>query len=159
MRISLLRRDVFGGERFPYVVWWICNIDLDALLSGVGRGEFVGSMLNHGIIPPPNFHLYPLGVDGSSVVYSDELDTLPTILQLDYEVTIIAARLALLAHEFRQDPGSDSPDMLHKDQATRIRQSQVFELQEALRQLWVSSWCDYDRMRLGSPSRSLKTTI
>jgi len=138
LRIALLRREVFGGERFPYVVWWICNIDLDALFSGAGTGEFIGSMLNNDMIPPPSFHLYPLGVDGSSVVYSDEVDTLPTILQLDYEVTIIAARLALLAQEFRQGSGFDNPDLMQKEQVTRIRQSQVFELQEALRQLWAA---------------------
>lgn len=95
-------------------------------------------MLNNDMIPPPSFHLYPLGMDGSSVVYSDEVDTLPTILQLDYEVTIIAARLALLAQEFRQDSGFDNPDLMQKEQVTRIRQSQVFELQEALRQLWAA---------------------
>jgi len=85
LRISLLRREVFGGETFPFVVWWICNIDLDALFSGAGSGEYVGSMLNSDLIPPPSFHLYPLGLDGSSVVYADEVEVLPTILQLDYE--------------------------------------------------------------------------
>lgn len=138
LRIALLRREVFGGERFPFVVWWICNIDLDALFSGAGTGEFVGSMLNNDIIPPPSFHLYPLGLDGSSVVYTDELDSMPTVLQLDYEVTILAVRLALLAHEFRHDNTFNNADIHHRDQATRIRQSRIFELQEALRQLWVA---------------------
>ena len=138
LRISLLRREVFGGEPFPYVVWWICNIDLDALFSGAGSGEYVGSMLNNDLIPPPSFHLYPLGLDGSSVVYSDELDVLPTVLQLDYEVTILAIRLALLADEFRQDTTFGEMDVMQKEQAIRIRQSRIFELQEALRQLWVT---------------------
>ncbi|EXJ79209.1 hypothetical protein A1O3_08710 [Capronia epimyces CBS 606.96] len=138
LRITLLRRDVFGGERFPFVVWWICNIDLDALFSGAGRGEFVGYMLNTDIIPPPSFHLHPLGLDGSSVVYGHELDSLPTILQLNYEVTLLAVRLGFLAREFRQDTTFDSADLLRKSQATRIRQTRIFEVQEALRQLWVT---------------------
>jgi hypothetical protein len=138
LRISLLRREVFGGEPFPYVVWWICNIDLDALFSGAGSGEYVGSMLNNDLIPPPSFHLYPLGLDGSSVVYADEVDVLPTVLQLDYEVTILAMRLALLAHEFRHDTTFDDMDVVQTEQAIRIRQSRIFELQEALRQLWVT---------------------
>ncbi|KIX07082.1 uncharacterized protein Z518_05059 [Rhinocladiella mackenziei CBS 650.93] len=138
LRISLLRRDVFGGERFPFVVWWICNIDLDALFSGAGSGEFVGSMLSNDLIPPPSFHLYPLGLDGSSVVYADELESLPPVLQLDYEVTILAIRLALLAHEFRNDSNFNDADMIQRNQATRIRQSRIFELQESLRQLWVT---------------------
>ncbi|ETI29066.1 hypothetical protein G647_01519 [Cladophialophora carrionii CBS 160.54] len=138
LRISLLRREVFGGEPFPYVVWWICNIDLDALFSGAGSGEYVGSMLNNDLIPPPSFHLYPLGLDGSSVVYADEVDVLPTILQLDFEVTILAMRLALLAHEFRHDSAFSGADASRKEQAIRIRQSRIFELQESLRQLWIT---------------------
>lgn len=95
-------------------------------------------MLNHDIIPPPSFHLYPLGLDGSSIVYADELGALPTILQLDYEVTILAVRIALLTHEFRQDATFGSTDAIQRRQATRVRQSRIFELQEALRQLWVT---------------------
>jgi hypothetical protein len=138
LRITLLRRETLGGERFPFVVWWICNIDLDALFSGAGNGEFVGSMLNNDIIPPPSFHLYPLGLDGTSVIYLEELETLPTILQLDYEVTTLAARLAFLAHEFRHDPTMNNADAVQKAQVTRVRQSRIFELQEALRQLWLT---------------------
>ncbi len=136
LRISLLRREVFGGERFPFVVWWVCNVDLDALFSGAGSGEFVGSMLKTDLIPPPSLHLFPLGLDGSSIVYAEELESLPTLLQLDYEVTILAVRLALLSHEFRNDP---TPNIIDGEQSTtRIRQSRTFEFQEALRQLWVS---------------------
>ncbi|KAJ9604972.1 hypothetical protein H2200_010361 [Cladophialophora chaetospira] len=138
LRISLLRREVFGGEPFPYVVWWICNIDLDALFSGAGSGEYVASMLSNDLIPPPSFHLYPLGLDGSSVVYADEVDMLPTVLQLDYEVTILAMRLALLAHEFRHDTTFNDMDAVQTEQTIRIRQSRIFEVQEALRQLWVT---------------------
>lgn len=56
LRITLLRREFSGGERFPFIIWWICNIDLNALYSGAGRGDFVGAMLNNGMIPPPSFH-------------------------------------------------------------------------------------------------------
>lgn len=134
----MLRREVFGGETFSFVIWWICNIDLIALFSGAGNGEFIGALLDNDIIPPPSFHLYPLGADGSSVVYADELEVLPTILQLDYEVTVLAMRLALLAHEFRHDTTFVNADAAHREQAVRIRQSRVFEFQEALRQLWVT---------------------
>ena len=138
LRISLLRREVFGGEIFPYVIWWICNIDLDALFSGASSGEYVGAMVNNDIIPPPSFHLYPLGLDGSSVVYADEVEVLPTVLQLDYEVTVLATRLALLAHEFRHDTTFSNTDIMDREQAIRDRQSRIFEFQEALRELWVT---------------------
>lgn len=95
-------------------------------------------MLQHDCIPRPSFHLYPLGVDGSSVVYSEELDSLPSLLQLDYEVTILAVRLAMLAQEFRNDITFATAAHLHRAQAVQIRQSLTFALQESLRQLWLN---------------------
>jgi Fungal specific transcription factor domain len=138
----LLRREVFGGERFPFITWWICNIDLYALFSGAGRGEFVGTMLKNDMMPPPSFHLQPLGLDGSSIVYAGETESLPTILQLNYEVTILAVRLGLLAQELQRDATAlafDSQEIgsHQRHVSTKIRQRSVFELQEAFRHLWV----------------------
>jgi Fungal specific transcription factor domain len=143
LRISLLRREVFGGERFPFITWWICNIDLYALFSGAGPGEYVGTMLKNDMMPPPSFHLYPLGIDGASIVYAEETESLPVILQLNYEVTILAVRLGLLAQELRRDATAlafDSHEIgsHQRHVSTKIRQRRVFELQEALRQLWAS---------------------
>lgn len=139
----MLRREVFGGERFPFITWWICNIDLYALFSGAGTGEFVGTMLENDMIPPPSFHLYPLGIDGSSIVYAEETETLPTILQLNYEVTVLAVRLGLLAAEMRRDAAALTFDNQEvgshqRHVSTKIRQRRVFELQEAFRHLWLS---------------------
>ena len=140
LRISLLRREVFGGEHFPFITWWICNIDLYALFSGAGTGDFVGTMLNNDMIPPPSFHLYPLGMDGASIMYVEETDTLPIVLQLNYEVTVLAVRLGLLAQELKQEASqktvSFSMQQQHVD--VKIRQSRILELQESLRHLWVA---------------------
>jgi hypothetical protein len=140
LRISLLRREVFGGERFPFITWWICNIDLYALYSGAGTGDFVGTMLNNDMIPPPSFHLYPLGMDGSSIMYVEETDTLPIVLQLNYEVTVLAVRLGLLAKELKQEASQEPRGFsLHEQHVDiRMRQSRILELQESLRQLWVA---------------------
>lgn len=137
LKITLLRRQVFGGERFPFIVWWICDIDLDALLSGPGSGDFVGHMLKNDLIPPPSFHLYPLGADGSSVVYPEERSSLPIALQLRYEVTLQAIRLGLLAREFRSDSSFESADVRQKSMTIKVRQSRVSDIQEGLRQLWT----------------------
>ena len=100
-------------------------------------------MLKNDLIPPPSFHLYPLGMDGSSIVYAAETESLPAILQLNYEVTILAVQLGLLAKELHRDATSlafDSQDIgshqRHVD--TKIRQRRVYELQEAFRHLWSS---------------------
>lgn len=142
LQISLARREYFGGERYPYIIWWICNIDLYALFSGAGSGEFVGTMLNNDMIPPPSFHLYPLGIDGSSIVYAEEVQTLPTVLQLNYEVTLLAVRLGLLAQEFRKEVTvarvADGITPQQHQYDVKLRQTRVYELQEALRHLWAS---------------------
>ncbi len=143
LRISLLRRHVFGGERFPFITWWICNIDLYALFSGAGAGEFVGTMLKNDMMPPPSFHLYPLGIDGSSTFYAEETESLPMTLQLNYEVTVLAVRLGLLAKELRRDATAltyDSQDIVFHQRhvSTKIRQRRVLEIQEAFRHLWVT---------------------
>lgn len=108
------------------------------MFTGAGSGEYVGAMLKNDLIPPPSFHLYPLGTDGSSVVYQNELETLPTILQLDFEVTVLAVRLALLSQEFRQDTTYGTGRSKQRDRDTRLRQSRIYELQESLRQLWAT---------------------
>ena len=95
-------------------------------------------MLKSDLIPPPSFHMYPLGIDGSSVIYERELETLPTILQLDYEVTVLAVWLALLSQEFRKDNVFGTGGSKLRDRDTRLRQSRIYELQESLRQLWAT---------------------
>lgn len=137
LRIALLRRQIFGAERFPYICWWTCNIDLEALLGGSGNGEFVGHMLNHDLIPPPSFHLFPLGGDGSSVVYPEETQSLSIVLQLDYEVTLHAIRMGLLAREFRSDDSFNSADLRSRTIMIKLRQSRISEIQDGLRQLWA----------------------
>ena len=127
IQISGLRRSIFGTERYPFIIWWLCMIDMEAIFAGASSGDLVGSLFRSDMIPHPSYHLYPLGMDGSSIVYGNELDALPVILQLDFEVTILAVRLALLSKEFRE-PGGGSPH----------RQVQVYELQESLRELWAT---------------------
>ena len=112
-----------------------------ALFSGAGEGGFVGTMLKSDIVPPPSFHLCPLGPDGSSVIHPEETETLPMILQLNYDVTLLAVRLGLLARELRQEASEHNfaADLLsqggHID--VKFRQGRVQELQDAFRQLWL----------------------
>ena len=114
-----------------------------ALFSGAGAGEFVGTMLKNDMMPTPGCHLYPLGNDGLSVVYDEESESLPAILQLNYEVTVLAVRLGLLAQELRRDTTAlplDSQGIRSHQRhvRTKIRQHKVFELQEAFRHLWAT---------------------
>ncbi|EER42675.1 conserved hypothetical protein [Histoplasma capsulatum H143] len=86
LRIILMRNEIFKTEKFPFIIWWVCSIDLYALFSGTGTGEFIATVLKNDMIPSPGYHLYPLGQDGTSVIYPEEMDILPTILQLNHDI-------------------------------------------------------------------------
>jgi hypothetical protein len=135
-----LRQEVCNGERYSFIAWAIFNLDLDGLISGAGQGAFIEIMLREEMVPPPGFHLYSLGSDGLSIVYAHEINTLPVILQLNYEMTLLAAWLALLAQELRHETVKSTEDMssrqLHFD--AMLHQSRASELQESFRALWFA---------------------
>lgn len=154
-----MRISTFGTERYPFIIWWVCNIDLNALLSGAGSGEFLGAILKNNMLPEPEFQLYPLGPDGYSVIYPEEADSLPAILRLHRETFILASRLGFLAAELRK--GSLSPtfwdgSMSPTSFSDAIHQSnKLMDIQHGLKILWGSSNAVYLCQRMDSlPQRS-----
>src|SRR5215469_6635614 len=103
-----MRIQSFGTERYPYIIWWVCNIDLYALLSGAGTGEFLSTMIKSNMLPKPEFQLYPLGPSGYSIIYPEETDSLPAILHLHHETFVLAARLGFLAADLRRESVSSA---------------------------------------------------
>lgn len=98
-----MRRSVFGNERYPFIIWWICNIDLYALFSGAGNGEFIRTMILNNMLPGPETLLYPINLSGYSIIYPEENDSLPMILQMYYATFVLAIRLGFLAADFRRE--------------------------------------------------------
>lgn len=41
------------GESFPFLIWWIFDIDMYVLFRGAGRGKSARTMLENNTIPPP----------------------------------------------------------------------------------------------------------
>jgi hypothetical protein len=138
-----MRREALEREPFPFIVWWICNIDLSALFSGVGTGEFVGVMLKTGILPPPTCHLYPLGPDAASAIFIEEQNSLPGLLRLNHDVFMLAVKLGLEAAEWRQEDLIDTyhhgghPAFNQRDVA--VRTEAVTAIRESLNHVWTSS--------------------
>ncbi|KLJ07578.1 hypothetical protein EMPG_16936 [Blastomyces silverae] len=149
LRIFLMRNELFKTEKFPFIIWWVCSIDLYALFSGTGTGEFIGAVLKNDMIPSPRFHLYPLGPDGTSIIYPEERGILPTILQFNHDIFVLAARLGLLASEFRTQStyangtamNTTNSDSSHgfPPQMLADREKRLFGIQQAFRHLWVTS--------------------
>lgn len=120
-----------GTERYPYIIWFVCNIDLYALISGAGKGEFLKAMLENNMLPDAKCQLYPLASSGYSVIYPEENSTLPHILQLYYDTFVLASRLAFLASELRDSLGSSSP--------TAGSSKWLYDIRGHLQQLWNSA--------------------
>lgn len=122
------RASTLGTERYPYIIWFVCNIDLYALISGAGKGEFLKAMLENNMLPDSKCQLYPLASSGYSVIYPEENATLPHILQLYYDTFVLASRLAFLASDLRDVP---SP--------TGGSSKWLYEIRGHLQQLWNSA--------------------
>lgn len=123
------------------MVWWICYFDLHALFSGAGTGEFVHAMLANDMTPASNCQLYPVGLNGCSVIYPEEQSTLPTILQLNHDVFIHAVRLALLGAECRRDMLSQTyldGSIGYASIGRADQEKRLFSIQQSLTRLWES---------------------
>lgn len=132
LHLAFLRRSQFGREPHPFILWWVCHIDLYALLSGAGSGEFVRTVMDHQMLPGAESLLYPSTPEGYSVIYPDEHESLPTLLRLYHDTFMLAAQLGFLAAQLRQDkqslPLSDSD----------LRWTEICELRRAFGRLWES---------------------
>ena len=136
--LVFLRRQVSDTENFPSIVWCICTLDLEALLSGAGTGQFAIAVLNNDIILPPQVQSDPRGRDRYVVTHADNPEALPTILQVEHDITILCIRLGLLACKFRNDTTFGRTTGDHRIYTIRTRQSQISELQAAMRSTWLS---------------------
>ncbi|KAH8693532.1 hypothetical protein BGW36DRAFT_300923 [Talaromyces proteolyticus] len=154
LQISILRVTTFGAERYPYIIWLVCNIDLYALLSGAGTGDFIRAMCKNNMLPNPKCQLYPLAANGYSIIYPEENDTLPRALQLYHDTFVLATRLGFLAADIRGDEvhcdrslGSNSP--------TGENTKWLYEIRSHLQQLWSSPDAHYLCQHMESlPQRS-----
>lgn len=136
MRGAILQR-----EPFPFVVWWICWIDLYALFSGAGTGDFVRNLLAHDMIPAALSQLYPIGEDGKSIIFPGEEHTLPVMLRLNRDTFILAIRLGILAADCRRDAVSQTfPDgsigctLLGR----AAKEKRLIDIQQSFVQLWTT---------------------
>ncbi|KAJ5611540.1 transcriptional regulator family: Fungal Specific TF [Penicillium herquei] len=149
LHISFLRRTHFGCEPHPFIIWWICHIDLYALLSGAGTGEFIRAVLDHQMLPGSECLLYPSVAEGFSVIYADEHDSLPVMMRLYADTFKLAAQLGFLASQLRRDKQSLPMSEFHP------RSKELVELRQAFGQLWeapdVAWWHQHQE---GLPRRS-----
>ncbi|GFF27933.1 hypothetical protein IFM58399_01840 [Aspergillus lentulus] len=132
LHISALRRSTFGTEPYPHIIWWVCSVDLYALLSGAGTGAFVQeAMENPDLLPGHGASQQSMHVQSYRSVSLEDRDSL-IVLRLYHDTFKLAARLGFLAAESRR---INLPfPCSHQDQ----RQREVCEWRGALWLLWNS---------------------
>lgn len=132
LHIVFLRRARFGREPYPFILWWICHIDLYALLSGAGTGQFVRAIMDHQMLPSPDSLLYPFVPQGYSIIYPNEHDSLPILMHLYAGTFHLAAQLGFLAAELRQEKQSQHLSGFDS------RFKEISNLRRAFAKLWES---------------------
>ncbi|OOF96931.1 hypothetical protein ASPCADRAFT_165160 [Aspergillus carbonarius ITEM 5010] len=128
LHLTLLRQSIPRAERFPGVAWWVCHMDLYSLMGGAGTGEFVRAVLDNQLLLELQSLCYPVGPNGSPLIYAD--GSLPMIMRLYYDTFVLAIRIGLLAVETRGAKGSYLNDDLSS------QQQELKELRELLVRLW-----------------------
>ncbi|KAJ5477234.1 hypothetical protein N7539_007378 [Penicillium diatomitis] len=149
LHIALLRHAKFGREPHPFILWWICHIDLYALLSGAGQGEFVRTLMDHRMLPDWQSLLYPSGTEGYSVIYSDEHDSLPALMRLYANSFAVTAQIGFLGARLRREKHSPARSEFHP------HTEEIAELRRTLARLWEASDVAYwSQHRESLPQRS-----
>lgn len=151
LHIAFLRRSTFGHEPHPFILWWVCHIDLYALLSGAGTGEFVRAIMDNQMLPASECLLYPSVPGGYSMIYPEEHESLPALMRLYAESFTLAAHMGLLAARLRQEKQSRSFPNLNP------RSEEIGNLRQAFARLWESPDIAYWYQNQSSlPRRSLE---
>ena len=144
LRIILLRRQLYGREPYSFIVWWVANIDTHVVLSGMGNGEFVETMIQHNLLPSgleaDDYHFPATSIPAATPTHSGIPDplysTLPSALAFHRRVSTLAAQLGLLGRDLRaeeqRDPANGNLAVLAG------RQQRVANFQDSLRRTWAA---------------------
>ncbi|KAL2864566.1 uncharacterized protein BJX67DRAFT_373754 [Aspergillus lucknowensis] len=128
LQLSLLRQSVAGRERYPLVIWLVSHVDLYALFSGAGAGEYVKAAVTNHLLPEAELLFHPTGSESPAMLYTGEYDVLLLIMRLHRESFLLAVRLGLFAAEVRRSK------LPHVEQVYQ----ELENLRGAFRRLWTS---------------------
>ena len=137
LRIVILRHNINGYEPYSFIIWWIAIIDTHVVLTGLGNGEFIESMLRRNMLPSgmdPQHPYHSFHSGPTSIAPSREHEALPNSLAFHRRLTILAAEIGLLARDLRAEEKGNPDDS--NELALRRRQEKIGTLQDTLRRTW-----------------------
>ena len=139
LRITLLRREMYGHEPYSFIVWWIASIDTHVVLSGMGKGIFVETMLRHKILasgmnPQNPYHNNDYNSPSRGLGSPNGHEALPSALVFHRRISILAAELGLLARDIRAEEKQHPDDKSYA--IMRSRHERIGVLRDTLRRAW-----------------------
>ena len=139
LRITLLRREMYGHEPCSFIVWWVASIDTHVVLSGMGNGEFVETMLRRNILASGMSSQNPYHADdynspSCGLASPNGYGALPSALAFHRRIVILAAELGLLARDIRAEEKQHPDDKNHA--VMQSRNERIGMLQDTLRRAW-----------------------
>ena len=139
LRITLLRREMYGHEPYSFIVWWVASIDTHVVLSGMGNGEFVETMLRRNILASGMSSQNPYHANGYNppsrgLASPNGYGALPSALAFHRRISILAAELGLLARDIRAEEKQHPDDKSHA--VVQSRHERIGMLQDTLRGAW-----------------------
>ncbi|KAH7309385.1 fungal-specific transcription factor domain-containing protein [Rhexocercosporidium sp. MPI-PUGE-AT-0058] len=149
LRIISMRRQLQCVDRFDFIIWIICCIDVYALLSASGTGMFVEVVLEQNMLPLPERCL-PLERAGEPhMIYSEEQTYFPGVISINQEIVLIALQVGRLGRSLRAEANQrrfGGSAHIH-DKAYNIeRYHRIQNLHRVLhdsRMKWTSQFPDY----------------
>ena len=141
LRVAPIRQAQSGFEAFPFVLWRVAIIDTNALLSGIGNGNFVRTMRTTDFFPSAQQHRFAARLGGASPTHATDAGILRTVTNLSKNTLVLAAEFALLARDLRTTVAelgqADERVSRARLQRDRIRgQEQTKLLRERFKLLW-----------------------
>ena len=130
---------MYGHEPYSFIVWWVASIDTHVVLSGMGNGEFIETMLRNNLLPsgmdPQNpYHTYDFSFPSYGLASPSGHEALPSALAFHRRISILAAELGLLARDIRAEETQNPGDRSHAVMQSRHERIEV--LQDTLRRTW-----------------------
>ena len=123
-------------EPYPAVLWWICKIDINALLSGCGKGEFIDDMMKTNEIPTVAALLQFPCIAMTDVAHAHGREAITSTLTSYQKLFLIAAEIGQLARHLRQQSAMQRRSRGSRTSPTLETQSrqQVSQLREKLKE-------------------------
>ena len=128
------RRGVFQPEPYNKVIWFVCLIDIIALLSCSGKGDFIGQMMQKNLVPSSDQLRETSTVFQSDSSVEGNWDIMSTTWTLLREIVLHAARIGQFS---RQNRDTVKPLQEQHQQHRRQRQR---EHSGPIPQIQISQW-------------------